>query len=125
MRRKPYSVILLDEVVLFSMLNKEQIGQIVKIQLEDLRGRLKEQDLEREVSESAVALLAERGYEPVYGARPVKRAASAGDSAGSQDRGGRIPARRNGQRHGRCRRDPLRVRWKKCASVRVLKCASL
>jgi len=64
----------LDEVVLFSMLNKEQIGEIVKIQLEDLRGRLKEQDLELEVSESAIALLAERGYDPVYGARPVKRA---------------------------------------------------
>jgi len=64
----------LDEVVLFSMLNREQIGAIVKIQLEELRGRLKEQDLELEVSESAVALLAERGYDPVYGARPVKRA---------------------------------------------------
>jgi ATP-dependent Clp protease ATP-binding subunit ClpB len=64
----------LDEVVLFSMLNKEQIGEIVKLQLEDLRSRLKEQELELEVSESAIALLAERGYDPVYGARPVKRA---------------------------------------------------
>ncbi len=64
----------LDEVVLFSMLNKEQIGQIVKIQLEDLRGRLKEQELELTVDDAAIELLAERGYDPVYGARPVKRA---------------------------------------------------
>jgi ATP-dependent Clp protease ATP-binding subunit ClpB len=64
----------LDEVVLFSMLNKEQIGEIVKIQLQDLRSRLKEQELELSVDDAAIALLAERGYDPVYGARPVKRA---------------------------------------------------
>jgi len=64
----------LDEVVLFSMLDKAQIGQIVKIQLEDLRGRLKEQELGLTVDDAAIKLLAERGYDPVYGARPVKRA---------------------------------------------------
>ena len=64
----------LDEVVLFSMLDKAQIGQIVKIQLEDLRGRLKEQELGLTVDDAAIELLADRGYDPVYGARPVKRA---------------------------------------------------
>ncbi|MDD2599132.1 MAG: ATP-dependent chaperone ClpB [Kiritimatiellae bacterium] len=64
----------LDEVVLFNMLNREEIAQIVVLQLEDLRGRLKEQELELEISEEGIALLAELGYDPVYGARPVKRA---------------------------------------------------
>ncbi len=64
----------LDEVVLFNMLNKAQISAIVGIQLEDLRGRMKEQELELTVDDAAIELLAERGYDPVYGARPVKRA---------------------------------------------------
>ncbi|MFO7936063.1 MAG: ATP-dependent chaperone ClpB [Kiritimatiellia bacterium] len=64
----------LDEVVFFSKLSRGQISEIVKLQLDDLRGRMKEQELELHVDDAAVELLAERGYDPVYGARPVKRA---------------------------------------------------
>jgi len=64
----------LDEVVFFSKLSRLQIVEIVKLQLEELRGRLREQELELAVEQDAVELLAERGYDPVYGARPVKRA---------------------------------------------------
>jgi ATP-dependent Clp protease ATP-binding subunit ClpB len=64
----------LDEVVLFKPLGHAQIAAIVKLQLEDLRSRLKEQELGLEVSEESVAWLADKGYDPVFGARPVKRA---------------------------------------------------
>ena len=64
----------LDETVLFTPLGKEQIAAIVRLQLEDLRARLAEQELALEVDDRAVAWLAEQGFDPVYGARPVKRA---------------------------------------------------
>lgn len=64
----------LDEVVLFKPLGKVQITAIVRLQLEDLRARLAEQELGLEVDDEAIAWLAEKGYDPVYGARPIKRA---------------------------------------------------
>ncbi len=64
----------LDEVVFFSKLSRSEIGAIVRLQIEELRGRLREQELELTVDDTAVEWLAERGYDPVYGARPVKRA---------------------------------------------------
>ena len=64
----------LDEVVLFKPLGHAQIAAIVKIQLEDLRARLKEQELALDVDDEAVAWLADKGFDPVFGARPVKRA---------------------------------------------------
>ena len=64
----------LDEVVLFKPLGHAQIAAIVKLQLEDLRARLNEQELAINVDDKAVAWLAEKGFDPVYGARPVKRA---------------------------------------------------
>ncbi len=64
----------LDEVVLFKPLGHAQIAAIVRLQLEDLRGRLKEQELALDVDDEAVAWLADKGFDPVFGARPVKRA---------------------------------------------------
>ncbi|WP_337997934.1 ATP-dependent chaperone ClpB [Oleispirillum naphthae] len=63
----------LDEILLFHRLAPEHMGGIVKIQLERLEQRLRERDLEMEVSDAARVWLAERGYDPVYGARPLKR----------------------------------------------------
>ena len=63
----------LDEILVFASLGKEQISQIVAIQLARLRQRLDERRIILQVSESAHAWLAERGYDPVFGARPLKR----------------------------------------------------
>jgi ATP-dependent Clp protease ATP-binding subunit ClpB len=62
-----------DEIVTFHSLGKDQIAQIVEIQLRDLQRRLAERKLTLELNEEAKAQLAERGYDPVFGARPLKR----------------------------------------------------
>ncbi len=62
-----------DETVIFKSLGKEEIEKIVEIQLKDLRKRLAERKLQLEVTPEAKAMLAERGYDPVFGARPLKR----------------------------------------------------
>ncbi len=64
----------LDETVLFQPLGREQIREIVKLQLEDLRKRLEEQELKLTVDDAGIDAIAEAGFDPVYGARPVKRA---------------------------------------------------
>jgi ATP-dependent Clp protease ATP-binding subunit ClpB len=63
----------IDEVIIFHALTKEQLRQIVEIQLEGLRHRLADRSLTLEVTPAAADLLAEEGYDPVYGARPLKR----------------------------------------------------
>jgi len=70
---KPEFLNRVDEVIIFRPLGKDVILQIVDLQLEILRRRLAEKKLGLAVSEEAKALLAERGYDPVYGARPLKR----------------------------------------------------
>jgi ATP-dependent Clp protease ATP-binding subunit ClpB len=62
-----------DEVIIFKALSPEVILKIVKLQIEELNKRLKEKKIKIEMSEEAVKLLAERGYDPVYGARPLRR----------------------------------------------------
>ena len=62
-----------DEVIVFKQLTREQLARIVDIQLERLRQRLAERKIGLEVSEAAKELLGERGWDPVYGARPLKR----------------------------------------------------
>jgi ATP-dependent Clp protease ATP-binding subunit ClpB len=64
----------IDEIVTFRALGREEIVTIVDIQLRDLRRRLAERKLALELTPEAKALLAERGYDPVFGARPLKRA---------------------------------------------------
>src|SRR5439155_34288 len=73
-RRRPYSVILFDEVVIFNPLSRDHIKQIVDIQLRGLRARLAERKIELELTDAAKELLAREGFDPVYGARPLKRA---------------------------------------------------
>jgi ATP-dependent Clp protease ATP-binding subunit ClpB len=63
-----------DEIVVFTQLRREDLQQIVGIQLERVRRLLRERDLELEVSPEASAYLAEVGYDPTFGARPLKRA---------------------------------------------------
>jgi ATP-dependent Clp protease ATP-binding subunit ClpB len=63
----------IDEIVLFKALTKDVLLQIVDIQLDHLRQRLEEKKIRLEASQKAKELLAERGYDPVYGARPLKR----------------------------------------------------
>jgi ATP-dependent Clp protease ATP-binding subunit ClpB len=63
-----------DEVIIFHGLTRETILQIVDLQVELLRRRLAEKGIGIEVSPKAKEVLAERGYDPVYGARPLKRA---------------------------------------------------
>ena len=63
-----------DDIVFFEPLSKEQLQEIVDIQLERLRARLAERKIGIEVTAGARELLAERGWDPVYGARPLTRA---------------------------------------------------
>jgi ATP-dependent Clp protease ATP-binding subunit ClpB len=62
-----------DEVIVFRSLTQEQLAAIVDIQLGRLEKRLAERGLAIRVSDAARSLLAERGWDPVYGARPLKR----------------------------------------------------
>jgi ATP-dependent Clp protease ATP-binding subunit ClpB len=63
----------IDEVVIFDRLAREQLRSIVDIQLDRLRLRLAERDLALAVSDAAMDRLADLGYDPLYGARPLKR----------------------------------------------------
>ncbi|MBA4039570.1 MAG: type VI secretion system ATPase TssH [Planctomyces sp.] len=64
----------IDEVVVFHQLRREQIGRIVEIQLGRLRDRLKQRGISLRLTAAAVALLVEEGWDPAFGARPLKRA---------------------------------------------------
>jgi ATP-dependent Clp protease ATP-binding subunit ClpA len=63
----------IDEVIRFRPLEPADLQRIVRLQLADLAGLLREQRLELQVDEEAVVALAEQGYEPEYGARPLRR----------------------------------------------------
>ncbi len=71
---RPEFVNRVDEIVVFEPLTRDQIGVIVELQLERLRGRLAERKIMLELSEEAVGLIAEAGWDPAFGARPLKRA---------------------------------------------------
>jgi ATP-dependent Clp protease ATP-binding subunit ClpB len=62
-----------DDIVLFTPLSLTQIERIVELQLDELRSRLAERQIELEVTPEARRLIAEHGYDPVYGARPLRR----------------------------------------------------
>jgi ATP-dependent Clp protease ATP-binding subunit ClpB len=64
----------IDEVVIFQALGREQISQIVEIQLRELRKRLAERTMTLELTPAAKERLADIGFDPVYGARPLRRA---------------------------------------------------
>ena len=63
-----------DEIIVFHSLSEEDLKRIVDIQLERLRNRLVERRITLELTDEAKAHLAHVGYDPVYGARPLKRA---------------------------------------------------
>ncbi|WCN10156.1 ATP-dependent chaperone ClpB [Marinomonas mediterranea] len=71
---RPEFINRIDETVVFHPLRKEQIAGIAKIQLSHLNERLEEMGMALTLSDSAMSQLAEVGYDPVYGARPLKRA---------------------------------------------------
>ena len=64
----------IDEIIIFDRLQEADLKQIVHIQLERVRKRLAARNLSLELSDDAAALVAAHGYDPVYGARPLKRA---------------------------------------------------
>ena len=73
-RFRPEFLNRIDEVVTFEQLTREQLSEIVELQLGRLRERLAGRKIELEVTDGAKELLAEEGWDPAYGARPLKRA---------------------------------------------------
>jgi ATP-dependent Clp protease ATP-binding subunit ClpB len=70
---KPEFLNRIDETIIFLNLKPDQIGRIVEIQMAHLTDRLAEQNIELVLAESARDLIARQGYDPIYGARPLKR----------------------------------------------------
>jgi ATP-dependent Clp protease ATP-binding subunit ClpB len=70
---RPEFINRIDEVVVFHPLTREQLRHIVSLQIEYLRRRLAEREIELKVDEAVLDQLGEAGYDPVYGARPLKR----------------------------------------------------
>ncbi len=70
---KPEFLNRIDDIVIFRRLTKDEIFSIVKLQLFELEQRMKEQRLGLQVEEGVIGLLGDEGYDPVYGARPLKR----------------------------------------------------
>ncbi len=71
---RPEFINRIDDLVVFHNLQRDQIKDIAKIQVLHVHERLREQDIELEVTEAAMELIANTGFDPVYGARPLKRA---------------------------------------------------
>ena len=63
----------LDETILFKPLTKDNISGIIELLIMELNGRLADRDLRVELTDAAKEFIVERGYDPVYGARPLKR----------------------------------------------------
>jgi ATP-dependent Clp protease ATP-binding subunit ClpC len=66
----------LDEIIVFRQLTRDEVKQIAALLLENINDRLKEQNLQLEVSEAFKERLVVEGYDPSYGARPLRRAVS-------------------------------------------------
>ncbi|HEX8601528.1 MAG TPA: ATP-dependent chaperone ClpB [Pseudoduganella sp.] len=75
---RPEFINRIDEIVVFHGLDEKNIGAIAKIQLQILEKRLKRMEMDLQVSDAALQKIAEAGYDPVYGARPLKRAIQQG-----------------------------------------------
>jgi ATP-dependent Clp protease ATP-binding subunit ClpB len=70
---KPEFLNRLDETIIFDILTKENIEKIVRLMLSEIEKRLSEKDITMSVSDEAVKLIAEKSYDPKYGARPIRR----------------------------------------------------
>jgi ATP-dependent Clp protease ATP-binding subunit ClpB len=71
---RPEFINRIDEIVVFHALDEKNIGAIAKIQLKNLEQRLEKMEMSLDISEEALQKIAEAGFDPVYGARPLKRA---------------------------------------------------
>jgi ATP-dependent Clp protease ATP-binding subunit ClpB len=71
---RPEFINRVDDIIIFHSLNEKQLAAIVEIQLQSLRERLARQQLSLEVDPAAMRLVAAEGYDPQFGARPLKRA---------------------------------------------------
>jgi ATP-dependent Clp protease ATP-binding subunit ClpB len=71
---KPEFLNRIDDIVVFKQLSREQIAEIIDIQLAKLKTMLAERDITIELDETARELIVQEGYDPIYGARPLKRA---------------------------------------------------
>jgi ATP-dependent Clp protease ATP-binding subunit ClpB len=71
---RPEFINRIDDTIVFRPLTKQQIQEIAKIQVNRLRQRLLEREIDIEISDDALAYLGDAGFDPVYGARPLKRA---------------------------------------------------
>ena len=71
---KPEFLNRVDDIVVFTQLSREEIARIIDIQLGRLRSMLRERDITLELDDTARELIVSQGYDPVYGARPLKRA---------------------------------------------------
>jgi ATP-dependent Clp protease ATP-binding subunit ClpB len=71
---RPEFINRIDEIVVFHALDEKQIGQIARIQLQVLEKRLAKLDIHLKITDAALQKIAEAGFDPVYGARPLKRA---------------------------------------------------
>jgi ATP-dependent Clp protease ATP-binding subunit ClpC len=71
---RPEFINRIDEIIVFHPLTKEEISQIVSIMLKEVRARLTEQEYELELTDEVSEMLANEGYNPSYGARPLRRA---------------------------------------------------
>ena len=100
----------IDAMVVFHSLAKEQIRQIVELELARVRKQLAEQEIELEVTEAAMDLLGDRGYDHTYGARPLAPDHPEPDRGSAGGRGARfpVPGRVDGPR--RCRRRSAQAR---------------
>jgi ATP-dependent Clp protease ATP-binding subunit ClpB len=71
---RPEFINRIDDIVVFHALDEKNIGAIAKIQLHSLEARLAKMEMTLDISEDALQRIAEAGFDPVYGARPLKRA---------------------------------------------------
>jgi len=71
---RPEFVNRIDDLVVFHPLGREQIGIIANIQIDNLRSRLEEREIGIDLTQAALDIIADTGFDPVYGARPLKRA---------------------------------------------------
>ncbi|MBN1870152.1 MAG: ATP-dependent Clp protease ATP-binding subunit [Candidatus Omnitrophica bacterium] len=70
---KPEFLNRVDDIIVFKSLTKENLYSIVQLEINEVIKRLKEKDIDIELSKDAIELLVEKGFDPVYGARPLKR----------------------------------------------------
>jgi ATP-dependent Clp protease ATP-binding subunit ClpB len=70
---KPEFLNRIDDTVIFHRISREDLGRIVELQVAQLTGRVREKGIEIELTDDAKTLLGNLGYDPTYGARPLKR----------------------------------------------------